>query len=262
MPPTATAVPRGLKTKLKSSAPSKFVKGKFAHFSLLDPPTKLKGITKRLADKLYSNGELPDEAVSAPTGWKPTVWAGDGGGLRRGRAVDSQCCRLASLGEKNRKGGVTYKLTRFIFNALEKANLQPIMGQRCVASVRHTLGTACDLVAFNTQTRELVVVELKTGFRANIHLPAVNKKKRQLNMNSPCSTATDCILHRHFSQLAVTHFMLASEPGLLSNLKQMGVTGISACLLHANDSQTSLYELPEWWKRRGKAITDVIGATL
>lgn len=258
MPPTD--VPKGLKSKLKSTAPSKFKKGKFAHFSLLDPPTKLKGITKRLTEKLYSNGELPKEAVSAPAGWKPTVWAGDGGGLRRGRAVDSQCCRLAAMSDKYRKMSQTYKITRFVFNALEKAGLEPIMGQRCVASARHRLGTGCDLVCWNKETRQVVVVELKTGFRANINLPAVNSKKKPLNMNSPCSTAADCILHRHFAQLAVTHFMLASEPGLLTSLKKMGVVGFSASLLYANDSQTTLFELPNWWKKRGNAITEAIGA--
>lgn len=254
MPPTA--VPRGLKSKLKSSSPSKFVKGKFAHFSLLDN-TKLKGITKLLTEKLYSNGKLPEEAIHAPPGWKPAVWAGDGGGLRRGRAVDSQCCRLAAMSEKYRRMSQTYKITRYIFNALEKAGLEPIMGQRCVASAKHRLGTACDLVCYNKDTNEVVVVELKTGFKANINLPAVNGKKKPLNMNSPCSTAPDCILHRHFAQLAVTRFMLASEPGILQKL---GVSGIAAALLHANDSETSLYILPNWWQKRGKAITEAISA--
>lgn len=258
MPPTSP--PRGLKSLLKSTQPSKFVRGKFAHFSLLDPPTKLSGITKRLTEKLYSNGDLPDDAVYAPRGWKPEAWKGDGGGLRRGKAVDAQCTRLASMSEKYRKRGNTFKLTRFVFGALEKAGLEPLMGQRCVASAAHRLGTACDLVCWRAATSEVVVVELKCGFRANINLPAVNKKKQQLNMNSPCSTAADCILSRHMSQLAVTHHMLASEPGLLKRLKAIGVSGISAVLLHANDSETSLYQLPDWWRRRGKAIVELISA--
>lgn len=250
-------VPRGLKSKLKSGAPSKFVRGKFAHFSLLDPPTKLKGITKRLYEKLYSTGTLPEEAIHAPPGWKPTAWAGDGGGLRRGKAVDAQCTRLAAMSDKHRRSGNTFKLTRFVFNALEKAGLEPVMGQRCVASARHKLGTACDLVCYNKETNEVVVVELKCGFRANVHLPAVDNKKKQLNMNSPCSTASDCILHRHFSQLAVTWHMLASEPAIL---KTLGVRGIGAALLYANDSETSLFTLPSWWKKRGKAITELLSA--
>lgn len=252
-----SAVPRGLKTKLKSSAPSRFVKGRFAHFSLLDPPTKLKGITKRLYEKLYSNGTLPEEAIHAPPGWKPDAWKGDGGGLRRGKAVDAQCTRLASMSDKYRKLGNTFKLTRFVFNALEKAGLEPVMGQRCVASSRHKLGTACDLVCYNKETNEVVVVELKCGFRANVNLPAVDKKRKQLNMNSPCSTAPDCILHRHFAQLAVTRHMFASEPAIL---KTLGVNGISAALLYANDSETTLYALPGWWQKRGKVITELLSA--
>lgn len=255
MPPSA--LPRGIKAKLKASAPSRFVRGKFAHFSLLDPPTKLRGVTKLLSGKLYSKGKLPEEALFAPPGWKPEAWKGDGGGLRRGKAVDAQCTRLASMSDKFRKSGHTFKLTRFIFNALEQAGLEPVMGQRCVASAEHRLGTACDLVTFHKETKELVVVELKCGFRADIHLPATNSKKKQLNMNSPCSTAPDNILNRHLAQLAVTHHMLATEPGIVEKL---GVTGISACLLHANDSETTLYELPNWWKRRAKAIVELISA--
>lgn len=259
MPPAGP--PRGLKSKLKSTAPSRFVRGKFAHFRLLEPGTKLSGITKRLSEKLYSNGTLPQEAVYAPAGWKPEAWKGDGGGLRRGKAVDAQCTRMASMSDKYRKlASHTYKLTRFVFNALEQAGLESLMGQRCVASAKHRLGTACDLVAFNKHTKEVVVVELKCGFRANVHLPATNSKKQPLNMASPCSTAADCILHRHMAQLAVTHHMLASEPGLMSELKKMGVKGISAALLYANDSSTSLYSLPEWWRKRGKAITEAISA--
>jgi hypothetical protein len=162
------------------------------------------------------------------------------------------------MSDKYRKRGSTFKLTRFVFNALEKAGLASIMGQRCVASAKHRLGTACDLVCYKKDTNEVVVVELKCGFRANINLPAVNGKKKPLNMNSPCSTAPDCILNRHFAQLAVTHFMLASEPGILQKL---GVSGIGAALLHANDSETSLYILPNWWQKRGKAITEAISAT-
>lgn len=252
-----SALPRGLKAKLKASAPSRFVRGKFAHFALIDPPTKLSGITKRLTEKLYSKGTLPEEAIHAPVGWQPSAWAGDGGGLRRGKAVDAQCTRLASMTDKYRKSGNTFKLTRFVFNALEKAKLEPVMGQRCVANDRHKLGTACDLVCYNKETNEIVVVELKCGFRANVNLPAVDKKKKQLNMNSPCSTAPDCILHRHFAQLACTRYMLASEAEILQKL---GVSGIGAVLLYANDSETSLYSLPQWWQKRGKAITELISA--
>lgn len=258
MPPTS--VPRGLKAKLKSDQPSKFVRGKFAHFRLLESGAKLSGITKRLAEKLYSSGTLPQEAVHAPPGWQPQAWSGDGGGLRRGKAVDAQCTRLASMSDKFRRSSSTYKLTRFIFNALEQAGMEPLMGQRCVASATHRLGTACDLVAFNKKTKEVVVVELKCGFKANIHLPAINNKGKSLTMAAPCSTAADCILHRHMAQLAVTHHMLASEVGLLSDLKKMGVSGVSAALLYANDSSTSLYSLPEWWRKRGRTITRTISA--
>ena len=218
---------------------------------------KLSGITKRLHSKLYSGGSLPEEAIHAPAGWKPDAWRGDGGGLRRGKAVDAQCARLASLTDKYRKSGNTFKLTRFVFNALEKANLVPIMGQRCVASKKHRLGTACDLVCFNKMKREVVVVELKTGFRGNINLPAVDKKHKQLKMAPPCSTAPDCVLNRHFAQLAATRYMLASEPKILETL---GVSQISGVLLYANDSETTLFELPSWWEKRGKSIVQAISA--
>lgn len=257
-------LPRGLKTFLTQSSPGKLTKGKYKGYRAVDAhgafegPT-LKGITKLLSAKLYSVGEL-DDAATAATEWTPGAWKGNNGGLRRGRAIDSQVSRLAGASQAAREKASKFKFTTLAFSALEKAGLQPVVGQRVALSRAHGVATACDLVCYDAAHNALVVVELKCGFSGNRTLPAVYKRKAQ-KMAPPCSGADDCVLNRHLAQLCVTRHLLASEPRLMSSLKSMfGITTISGSLLYCCDRDTQLYTLDKWWTKRGKALVELLGS--
>ena len=219
----------------------------------------LKGITKLLAENLYSTGEL-DEASVRSTEFRGGAWQGGGGGLRRGKAVDSQVSRLSSAGAGTRASSSTYKLTKLTFAALEAAGLEPLTGQRVVVDRRHGVGTACDVVCYRPKDNALVVVELKTGYSGNRTLAATTKNSTApCKMRSPCSTATDCVLHRHMAQLAVTRHLLASERAFVAALKtKFKIEAVRGILLYCCNRDTSAYDLSEWWVRRSKRILETI----
>ena len=258
-------LPRGLKSFLQNTAPGKLTKaGKYNGYRALDAhgafegPT-LKGITKRLAAKLYSNGVLDDTATSS-TEWTPTAWKGTNGGLRRGKAVDSQVSRLAGATKTVRAKAKKFKFSSLAFSALENAGLEPIVGQRVALSKQHGIATAADMVCFHAASNSLVVVELKCGFSGNRVIPAVFKGKTQ-KMNAPCSGAEDCILNRHLAQLTVTRQLLEAEPRFKSQLQaQFGISAIKGVLLYVCDRDTQLHELSDYWRRRGRALVQTLAA--
>lgn len=257
-------LPRGLKTFLQQTSPGKLTTGRYKGYRAVDAhgafdgPT-LKGITKRLHLKLYSAGELADSAVSS-TEWTPGAWQGSNGGLRRGKAVDSQVSRLASVSDTARTRASKFKFTTLAFSALERAGLQPVIGQRVVLSRANGIATAADMICYHEATNALVVVELKCGFSGNRTLPAtVNRTHQQ--MKSPCSGASDCILHRHTAQLAVTRHLLETEPRLMNQLKkQFNILDIRGSLLYVCDRDTQLHELGSWWYKRGAALIELLGS--
>jgi len=258
-------LPRGLKSFLQNTAPGKLTKaGKYNGYRALDAhgafegPT-LKGITKRLAAKLYSNGVLDDTATSS-TEWTPTAWKGTNGGLRRGKAVDSQVSRLAGATKTELAAAKKFKFSSLAFSALENAGLEPIVGQRVALSKQHGIATAADMVCFHAASNSLVVVELKCGFSGNRVIPAVFKGKTQ-KMNAPCSGAEDCILNRHLAQLTVTRQLLEAEPRFKSQLQaQFGISAIKGVLLYVCDRDTQLHELSDYWRRRGRALVQTLAA--
>lgn len=257
-------VPRGLKAFLKESAPGKLTKGKYKGYRAIDShgafegPT-LKGITKRLAAKLYSAGEL-DESATTSTEWTPRCWQGNNGGLRRGKAVDSQVSRLASASDAARKAASKYKYTAIAFSALAKAGLTPLLGQRVALSRLHGVATAADMLCWHSASNSVVVVELKCGFSGNRTAPAVAKSRPQ-KMKAPCAGASDCLLHRHMAQLATTYELLQKEARLLATLKtKFGVAELKGALLYVNDRDSQLHELSDWWVRRGKALVALLGS--
>lgn len=254
--------PRGLKTFLTSSAPGKLRGGKFKGYCAIDNDKKyvgpmLKGITKRLTERLYSDGEL-DQASIESTDWTPPAWRGNAGGLRRGRAIDAQVSRLAGASEVARKNAGKFKFTSHAFSALAFAKLEPICGQRVVLNRALGIATACDIVCWRKSDNAVVVVELKCGFSGNRTLAAV-KNKRPQQLHSPMSTASDCLLHRHLSQLTATRHLLATESGFVKGLKGFGISKIAGALLYVNDANTAVHELDPWWQRRGKALCALLG---
>lgn len=256
-------VPRGLKAFLKESSPGKLTKGAYKGYRAIDShgafegPT-LKGITKRLAAKLYSAGELDDTATTS-TERVPGVWKGNNGGLRRGKAVDSQVSRLASASESARNAASKYKFTSITFSALSKAGLTPLLGQRVALSRQHGIATAADMLCWHDASKSVVVVELKCGFSGNRTAPAAIKNRPQ-KMKAPCAGASDCLLHRHMAQLATTYELLRKEARLLATLKtKFGVAELKGALLYSCDRDSQLHELSDWWVRRGRALVALLG---
>jgi hypothetical protein len=253
-------LPRGLKAFVTGTAPGKLVKGKVTGYRAVDKHGSitgpaLRGITKRLAEKLYSTGELTEEATGA-TEFKGTAWKGRNGGLRRGRAVDSQVSKLAGSSANARMSAQKYKLTKMAFGALENAGIQPICGQRVVIDSNLGIATAADMIGYRESDKSLVVVELKCGFSGTRTLPAMGTNGPQ-KMASPCSGAADCVLNRHLAQLTTTRHLLAKETAFTTTLKKkFGILSINGVLLYACDRDTSLYPLNRWWIKRGQPLIE------
>jgi hypothetical protein len=251
--------PRGLKTLLKNSSTSRLVgSGKRAHFEIRGngkaKGLRLKGITKRLYSRIFSSGELPSIAKrsDAPSGGH---WRGNGGGRRRGSAVDAQVSRMASLTDRKRRTCKMLKLTKMVFAALDARGLEPVLGQRAVCSQMHRIGTAIDLVCHDSRRNALVCIELKCG-SSGARTAATVKSGKSCKMQTPISSASDCVLHRHMAQLTVTHHLLTQESGTIQKLGGMGIEVIDATLMYANDSGVDFYPLPTWWKKRAKRILE------
>jgi len=242
--------PRGLVKSLKDSAPCKLVgSGITKHFEIRQSGTtrgiRLKGLTKRLQAHIFSDGELPliAKASAAPAGGH---WRGPDGGRRRGSAVDAQVSRLAGVSSEKRYASKMLNLTRLVFSALSVRGLEPVMGQRAVCSQLHRVGTAADVVCYDVNTNEVVVVELKCG-HSGARTSAAVKSGKACHMKGPLSRAPDSTLHRHLAQLAVTHHLLTRETTTMRSLANMGVDGVIGILLYANDASVDVYDLDQWW---------------
>ena len=252
--------PRGLKKLLQSSAPGKFCRGKIQGYRATDDEGKytgptLSGITKRLAERIHSKGEIN---LGGTGTWTPDAWRGPDGGRRRGSAVDYQVSRLAALSGKARMQAQKYKYTSLAFAALENAGFEPLLGQRVVLSAQRGLATAADMVCYCKDRNSLVVLELKCGFVGDRTRAAVHNRQTQ-RMASPCSTALDSTLHRHLAQLTVTRQLFAEETALRKQLKtDFDISDIEGALLYINDEDMQLHSLPSWWMRRGKALLSVL----
>ncbi len=244
---------RGVKALIKSTAPGKLVKrGRFACFrarTASNRPTgpKLRGITKLLSQKVHSSTEPPVQSS-----WRGGAWQGEGGGLRRGKAVDAQVTRLAVSSALMRKHSRMLKLTRLFFNALAYHGLTPVGSQRVVIDRERGLGTAVDVVCMRGK-HELVLVELKTGFGGDR-----TKAAAGAFMQSPLKKAKDCHANRHFAQLAVTMHLFNQEEETLAKLRAKGVDEVSGCVLYVDGDRSEKFELPEWWRKRGRRIADRI----
>ena len=243
---------RGVRALLKATAPGKLAKaGKFACFRARtdsNRPTgpKLRGITKLLASRLYSTATLPSSGS-----WRGSTWAGPKGGLRRGRAVDSQVARLSNSSATMRKHSKMLKLTRLFFNALHYHGLVPVGSQRVVIDRQRGIGTAADVVCTRGK-HELVLVELKTGFGGD------RTKGAGTCMQSPLKKTKDCHIHRHFAQLSVTMHLFKQEEQTVARLLAKGIDKVSGCVLYVDADLSELFTLPEWWERRGARIVDRI----
>jgi hypothetical protein len=256
------ALPRGLK-RLVATQPGRLSRGKVKGYRPIDKNGvfiggALRGITKRLAARVYSQCEPP---VDGGGGWVPPSWRGADGGRRRGCAVDAQVSRLAGVSKRVRATAKMLKLTRLTFSALDGAGIEPLIGQRVVLSSSRKLATACDVVGFCKDTNSLVVAEVKTGFGAagGRTAPARDSRSSVQYMKGPLKKATDCNLHRHLAQLAATRELLVQEPGLVKKLRETcGIETVRGVLLYVSNDGTEMHKLPDWWCRKGTRILDAI----
>jgi hypothetical protein len=256
--------PRGLKAFLKKSAPAKLVgAGKFKGFALVrqgkKTSIKLKGLTKALSKRVWSSGTLPSIAKSSdprPGGH----WGGNKGGLKRGAKVDAQLSRLMNAGPAAlKKAGHVYRLTKMVLSGLAIRGLEPVMAQRAVASQAHRVGTAADFVCFDKEANQLVLVELKCGHDHGITAPTVNGKGRACKMVGPLEKASDCVLHRHLAQLAVTRELFVREADTLARMGDLGLDQeVGGVLMYARDSGVEFHALEGWWRSRAGKVLDAL----
>lgn len=243
---------RGIRSLIQKTAPGKLARsGKFSCFRARTPsnrPTgpKLRGITKLLVKKLYSNTTPPSD-----TSWRGGAWQGVGGGLRRGKAVDAQVSRLAKASEATRKRSKMLKLTRVTFNALAYHGLVPVDAQRVVIDLQHGIGTAIDVVCMRGE-HELVLVELKTGFGGD------RTRSAGGFMQKPLLKAKDSHINRHFAQLAVTLHLFKREESTLAKLLEKRIDSVTGCVLYVDGNESEKFELPQWWQKRGERIVNRI----
>lgn len=200
-----------------------------------------RGLTSWLARHVYSRGTLP--SVSR---------RGDGSrfcGQRRGKLVDNQ---IGSIANGRKAPTKPYLLTQLLLAYFEKHRIQLLGAQ--VAGMRRAnrLATAADLVA--KQDKELLVIELKCGYSAG-RTAATTLRGRAQKMRGPLKQATDCILHRHFSQLSATMALLS--PSLIPIAKRHDLA-IKGVVLYANQEGITAYTLPKWWTKRGMLICGAV----
>lgn len=254
--------PRGLKKVLKDTAPCKLVgSGHKKRFQLVlrggGRGLAMRGLTKRLECKIFSDGDLPSIATSGTVAPKGGHWRGADGGRRRGCAVDAQVSRLASVSAGKRFDSRMLVLSRLVFSALSHKGLEPVMGQRAVCSQLHRVGTAADVVCYKPDTHTLVIVELKCGF-SGCKTAAARDSKGECCMKGPLRRASDHILHRHLAQLALTHSMFMREKTTLKKLGSLGVEGVEGMLLYANDETVETHGLTEWWRGKASSVLDYL----
>lgn len=255
--------PRGLKTLLKKTQPAKLTgSGKFRGFVPVRADgsrgAKLRGLTKRLEARFWSDGTLPSLAKRAD----PRAgghWSGPNGGQLRGKRVDAQLTRLINAGPAAWKAQHhVYRLTKMVLAGLAARGLEPVGSQRCAISERHRLGTAADIVAFSKESNRLVVVELKCGYDHG-RKAAAERGGKPCAMQAPLSRVRDCNLHRHMLQLCVTRHLFAAEKSTLARLGELGIEPeVDAVLMYANDAGVEFYELDEWWRKRGAKVLQVL----
>ena len=255
--------PRGLKALLAKSAPAKLVgSGKKIGFESRASGAKLRGITKQLRDRLWSEGLLPLIARQSDMSIRAQgTWSGKKGGQRRGDRVDKQLSKIINAGKQAAKAQKSmFRLTRMALCALANRGLDPVIAQRSVISEQHKIGTAADIVAYHKDSNRLVVIELKCGYDRGRQAAAVDGGE-PCRMRTPCSAASDCNVHRHLAQLCVTRELLAREQETVKKVGDLGIDQtIDGLLMYINDAGAEFYELTEWWREKATRVVQAISA--
>lgn len=152
---------RGLKTWLRQRQPARLTgRGERCAFVEMRNGTpsgrRLRGITKLMGRRLFSQGAWPHEATH---GHDPGRWASTDG-QSRGARVDSQLSRVVNTGAS--ASSASYKLVRCVLEFLRTRGLAPVLCQRVVALPAKGIATAVDLLCFDSAENAVWAVELKT----------------------------------------------------------------------------------------------------
>ena len=249
--------PRGLKKTLRGTAPAILSgTGKYKGFQSKATNKKLRGLTKLLQSRLWSDGILPSIARSADSAIRPKMaWKGKRGGQFRGTKVDQQLTKLINGGKMAvLRQKSMYKLTKLALSALAKRKLDPIMAQRSVLDEQRRLGTAADAICYHKKSNRLVMVEVKCGYDHG-RSAAAERGGRPCKMRPPCSKALDSNVHRHLAQLALTREMFVRETKTLKLIGDLGVEQhVDGLLLYVNDEGAEFFVLDDWWKKKAAKI--------
>lgn len=249
--------PRGLKKTLRVTSPAVLSgTGKYKGFQSKATNKKLRGLTKLLQARLWSDGILPSIARSADSAIRPKMaWKGKRGGQTRGTKVDQQLSKLINGGKMAvLRQKSMYKLTKLALSALAKRKLDPIMAQRSVLDEQRRIGTAADAICYHKKSNRLVMVELKCGYDHG-RSAAAERGGRPCKMRSPCSKAFDCNLHRHLAQLALTRELFVREHKTLKLIGDLGIEQqVDGLLLYVNDEGAEFFVLDDWWKKKAPLI--------
>ena len=250
--------PRGLKNALRKTAPAILKRnGSYKTFQSKKTEKKLRGLTKLLEKHLWSKGVLPVEARRADVSIRDYgTWKGEKGGQYRGMRVDQQLTRLINGGGPAvlREGPKMLKLTKMALSALARRGLKGVLAQRSTLCEAQGVGTAADILAYDKKKNVMVVVEVKCGYDRFRTASAVSYG-RDCKMQAPCSRASDCNVHRHMAQLAVTHLMLSRERDMLKQVGDLGISQeLEGVLLYVNDEGAEFHPLTEWWQKKAPLI--------
>ncbi len=253
---------RGLKSLIAKTSPGKLVKArKYTCYRATTESgrprgAKLRGVARLLEAHVFSDGELPQQTDGGPSGYAGgKFWKGNG--FRRGAAVDAQVSKLAKASANARRGARKLQLTNHVFDALAYHKLEPIEAQRVVLDERRGLATAIDIVCKNKErTDEIVIVELKTGYRGDRSAPVLGLRGAVRKMNAPLGTAHDCALHRHLAQLSATRELFVREAATMKALHVKGITRVVGMLLYVTPLASEVHALPAWWSKRGERLLD------
>ena len=234
---------RGLKALIKNTTPGKLVRTKaytcYKAVGATNKPigAKLRGVARRLGEVVFSKGELP--MLPTPSKYKGRAWRGADGGIRRGKAVDSQVSRLARGSAAARSEATPMLNGRGTARGLEHHELKPIEAQRVVLDRRRGIATAADVVC-QRNADELALVE-------QMRLPRQPRRARapQRQARQDARAAEDGRRLRTASAFCAAGSHSCALPARMRHgqaLENKGIRKVSGALLYVDD-EAELHEL-------------------
>jgi hypothetical protein len=247
---------RGLKSALKKSQRARLSgRGSRRCFVECETKKKLKGLTKMLESRLFSDGMFAKEATH---GHDPGRWSHTSG-RARGARVDAQLSRIVN-GNLS-ASAARFKMVSMLLAFLKTRKLTPVIAQQIVRFRSTRLATAIDLVCHDeVEPHVLWLCELKTGYAGDRDLPA-RKQGRPCFLKAPLQKALDSHRNRHIAQAALGREMFLSDATLVSSLQQrFGICETRVAVLYVNGNGAELVQPDEsyWHKKAPLALRQLV----